>query len=174
MSLAGHLLGAVPRQPVWAPRHSAHQGTIGRWIGTSCPSSEKGLRKHRSQAAFLGFHHARTSCMSLQWITKWEDVSALSLRAVFTSLGFWKVFGDLNFCPTAAFTQHLKFSSSPHRIRQTCFAPAHASPSHGHRHITVSLLVSSWSFWSSPSLLFSFLFPSSAHMKSSQPPRQGE
>lgn len=114
MSLAGRLWVQCPSSlDAWAPRHSPHGGTLGRWISTSRSASERGLGEHRSQAAFPGFHDAQTGCMSLKWITKWEDVSALSLWAALYSIGFRKGIGDPTFCPPAAFTQHLNFSSSP-------------------------------------------------------------
>lgn len=160
MSLAGRLSGAVPRQPK------------ARLAGGSAPLAQLQKLNTGPRQLSWAFHAPnRLHVITVNCPVR-DCVLMISLKAALYSSRVLRRFGDPASCSTAACTQHLKFSSPP--------PPGHASPPGcRHHHITVSLLLSSGSSWSSPSPcppspLSSLLFPSSAHMKSSQPPRQGE
>lgn len=160
MSLAGRLWGAVPRQPK------------ARLAGGSAPLAQ--LQKLNTGASQLSWLlHAPNRLRILTGNCPVRDcVLMISVKAALDSSRVLRRSGDPASSSTAAFTPHLKFSSPP--------PPGHALlPAVG---TTTSLSLFLCLLGPSgplpphcpPFPLSSLLFPSSAHMKSSQPPRQGE
>lgn len=122
MSLAGWLLGSVPRQPLQAPKHFPHQGTLGRWNGAfRSLEGEAWWTQVPASSPRLSPPCSGTGCMSSQWITRGEKVSSLSLKAARDSSRIWGHFWRSYLLPSCSFPPASKlFSPAPlHRLRHT-------------------------------------------------------